>query len=64
MTPAAFAECLTLCHSTQPGTAAILKCDVRHVERWAAGEADIPTSVVAWRETLGKIHAEIPTPMG
>ena len=64
MTPARFAECLALCYWTQSGLSAILKCDIRHIERWASGEAEIPTSVAAWLETLGKVHAEVPPRMG
>lgn len=64
MTPARFRECLSLLRWTQRGLADTLECDDRLVRRWASGEADIPASVAAWMETLGKVLETLPPPKG
>ena len=64
MSPDRFRECLGLLRWTQRGLADVLKCDDRLVRRWGSGDADIPASVAAWLETLGKVHAELPPPLG
>ena len=64
MTADRLRECLDLLRWSQRGLADALKCDDRIVRRWASGDAEIPASVAAWLETLGKIHAELPPPTG
>ena len=56
MTPARFTECLLHIRWTPINLASALQCDLSWVEALEAGNAEVPTGLAAWLETLAQCH--------
>ena len=62
MNPTRLREILDALHWSQRDLADLLGCNERLVRRWAAGQANVPTTVAAWIETRLAYHRHNPPP--
>jgi hypothetical protein len=56
MTPARFTECLLHIRWTPINLASALQCDLSWVEALEAGNAEVPSGLASWLETLAQCH--------